>query len=172
MRFSLLVALCAPLLTAAWPSLLGPTHPSCPSDVLELTSRDTPISAFVKHCTYIWQRSIGCCWRSKLNPVSADSVNTGVLLQTRFKDLFPNETITVTQDRVFDLFRYASGQPDKIIIRDIPNVESIKRIVYFPSMRRRDGDGVLAESLTFAGYDVAFGDEELKVYVATVSSCL
>jgi len=105
-----------------------------------------------------------------LTQVSADTTDTGVFLQHRFKTLYPNETITVTQARGFNLFRYASEQSDKVMIREMPDVDAIKRIVYFPSMRRRDGDGVLSETLTFAGYNVAFGDAELKVYVATVGA--
>lgn len=41
-------------------------------------------------------------------------------------------------------------------------------MVFFPSLRKRDGDGVLAESATFAGYQIAYEDVELKAFVAQV----
>lgn len=103
-----------------------------------------------------------------LTTVSSDRVGTDVLLQTRFNEIFSNDTVTVTRDYQFNLFRYAAEQPHKVIIRPTEDVESIKQVMFLPSIRKRDGDGVLVESVTFAGYQVAYEDVEFKVFVAQV----
>lgn len=104
-----------------------------------------------------------------LRAVSADRAGTDVLLQNRFKTIYANSTVTVTQDYSFNLFAYAAQHPDKVLIREIPDLDSLKRVFFVPTARRRDGEGFLAETATFVGLQVAVGEEELLVYLAEVS---
>ena len=51
----ILAALFAPLLVAAWPSILDPTHLTQlarPLDGLKSSIPETPIGSFVKHCEF------------------------------------------------------------------------------------------------------------------------
>jgi hypothetical protein len=85
----------------------------------------------------------------------------------------------VTQDPRFQLLAFANGQsqdggdnkdsgPPVLVQRD-EEIEAITRARFIPPSRRRDGDGVLVESTVFAGYKVAWGEEELLAIVAVVS---
>lgn len=90
------------------------------------------------------------------------------MLQNRLKTIYANSTVTVTQDYGFNLFAYAAQNPDKVLLREIPDIESLKRILFIPTRRRRDGEGFLAETATFLGLQAAVGDEELLIYLAEV----
>ena len=80
----------------------------------------------------------------------------------------------MTQDPRFQLLAFANGQsqtegaPPVLVQRD-EEIEAITRARFIPPQRRRDGDGVLVESTVFAGYKVAWGQEELLAIVAVVS---
>ena len=103
-------------------------------------------------------------------PVSLDTVGTDVFLHTRLAEIYANSSLTVTQSYYFNPFKYAAEQPGKLILRELDNVQTIKRIVYLPARRRRDGDGLIGESTSFAGYRLAFGNEEVEAVSATVGS--
>ena len=78
--------------------------------------------------------------------------------------------MTVTQDSRFQLLAYAANAPDgNILVRQMDDVEILKRTVYINSPRRRDGDGKVVDMILFAGYEIAWGDKEFTAIVATVS---
>ena len=83
--------------------------------------------------------------------------------------MYPNSTVTVTQDYRFNLLQFARENSDQVLIRPLDDLEMIKRVVYLPALRRRDGDGFVAESLVFGGYTVAWGEHEMTAIVASVS---
>ena len=99
-------------------------------------------------------------------------MDTGTKLHNSLSDIYANDSVTVTQSPYFNPFRYAAEQSDKFLVRELTDIESLKQVVYIPSFRRRDGDGILAESSSFAGYQFAWKDQELKAIVATASLAL
>lgn len=83
-------------------------------------------------------------------------------------NLYPNASIVVTQDRHFDLLRYAASSGKAIAIRELEDVGSIKQVSFHPPSRRRDGNGVVGKNVEFAGYEVAWGVHEFKAILVTV----
>lgn len=83
--------------------------------------------------------------------------------------MYHNSSIVVTQDPRFQLLAFASGQSETpVLVKRDEEIEAITRANFRPPMRRRDGQGVLLESTVFAGYKVAYNDEEMLAIVATV----
>lgn len=75
----------------------------------------------------------------------------------------------MTQDHRFQLLAFASSQTrTPVLVQRDEEIEAITRALYIPAERRRDGDGTLVETTVFAGYRVAFGDEEMLAIVASV----
>lgn len=91
------------------------------------------------------------------------------MLQTHIASFYPNSSIVVTKDYRFDLLRFAAASVDPVAIRPLDDIRSLREVLYVPPIRRRDGDGALAEHLLFAGYKVAWRDFEFTAIVATVS---
>ncbi|ORX34537.1 P-loop containing nucleoside triphosphate hydrolase protein [Kockovaella imperatae] len=81
--------------------------------------------------------------------------------------MYPNSSVTVSQDYLFNLFGYAAAHPDKIILKEMDEVQTIKSEIFIPAMSRRDGEGRLVENVLFAGYRVAFGNQEMIIYTAS-----
>jgi hypothetical protein len=73
----------------------------------------------------------------------------------------------VTQDYTFNLLSFASFSPD-LLIRERDDIDSLKRIVYIPQHRRRDGDGFVAEAVVFGAYTVEYKNVEFTAIVASV----
>ncbi|WVR04210.1 hypothetical protein IAU60_001210 [Kwoniella sp. DSM 27419] len=86
---------------------------------------------------------------------------------TQIGSIYSNSTVVVTQDRSFDIVRFAAGT-DGVLIRQLDDIEAIKR-VGFIKPRRRQGHSEVAEKVVFGGWDVAWKEHEFKVVVATVS---
>jgi hypothetical protein len=63
---------------------------------------------------------------------------------------------------------FSSFSPN-LLIRERDDIKSLKRLQYLPLMRRRDGDGIVAEGVVFAGYTIEWKDVEMTGIVATVS---
>ena len=97
-------------------------------------------------------------------------MGTDTYLLDRFRQLYPNSSITISQDYQFNLFSYAAAHPDKVLIQEIEDVRTIKNEIFIPALRRRDGGGILAENVLFGGYRVAFEDQEMVVYTASVGA--
>jgi hypothetical protein len=51
----------------------------------------------------------------------------------------------------------------------LDDITSIKKVVFTPSLKRRDGDGKIRESTVLAGYKIAADEREFTAIVATVS---
>lgn len=95
---------------------------------------------------------------------------TDIYLQDHFTKMYHNSSIVVTQDPRFQLLAFASGQSETpVLVKRDEEIEAITRANFRPPMRRRDGQGVLLESTVFAGYKVAYNDEEMLAIVATYS---
>ncbi|WWC86545.1 uncharacterized protein L201_001422 [Kwoniella dendrophila CBS 6074] len=98
---------------------------------------------------------------------SASRSGTDVYLQTQISALYPKSTIVATQDFFFDIFRYAAGSSESIAIREVEDIQSIKRVIFQKPLRRKEGAGKVTERVVFGGWDVAWKDKEFKVIVAT-----
>ncbi|KAK8844174.1 hypothetical protein IAR55_006968 [Kwoniella newhampshirensis] len=136
-----LTALCSAILAGASPQQV----PWSDSDIKH---RDNAFDVFVKH-------------------FSNSRAGTDTVLQTQISSLYANSSIVVTQDYNFDIFRYAAGSGESIVIRELDDIESIKRAVFVKPLRRRNGDGIVGDRVVFGGWEVAWGDQEFKVIVAT-----
>ena len=88
------------------------------------------------------------------------------------RELYPNASITVTQDYTFNPFSYAAAHPNDVLIREMDDVQTIKHEIFLRPARRRDGKGVVAESVVFGGYKIAWGESEMTAIVASVSGDL
>ena len=75
----------------------------------------------------------------------------------------------MTQDHNFNLLRYAASSGHTVLVRELEDLSSIKRVLFLPPLRRRDGDGVVDETVVFAGYEVAWEEHEFTAIVASVS---
>jgi transitional endoplasmic reticulum ATPase len=82
--------------------------------------------------------------------------------------MYPERPLTVTRDNNFNLLYYASSADAKVLVREMDDVQSIKQVIFSPPLRRRDGVGRVGESIVFAGYQVAFEEDDLLVFVAKV----
>ncbi|KAI9632780.1 P-loop containing nucleoside triphosphate hydrolase protein [Dioszegia hungarica] len=103
-----------------------------------------------------------------INHFDQHRVATDIYMQFHIAALYPNQTITITQERFFQPLAYAKGAPwHTLVVRELDDVESIKRTWYVPSMRRRDGDGVVQDQVVFAGYEIAWG---FQSFIAIVGS--
>ncbi|WWC58894.1 uncharacterized protein I303_101439 [Kwoniella dejecticola CBS 10117] len=98
---------------------------------------------------------------------SASRSGTDTFLQTQLGTIYPNSSIVVTQNAYFDIFRYAAGSSESIVVRELEDVQSIKKTVFIKPSKRKDGAGVVAERVVFGGYQVAWKDKEFKIVVAT-----
>nr|XP_019049576.1 hypothetical protein I302_03365 [Kwoniella bestiolae CBS 10118]OCF28506.1 hypothetical protein I302_03365 [Kwoniella bestiolae CBS 10118] len=98
---------------------------------------------------------------------SASRSGTDTFLQTQITALYPNSSIVTTDDIYFDIFRFAAGAPESLVIRELDDVESIKRTVFMKPARRREGTGKIAEQVVFGGWAVAWQDREFKIIFAT-----
>jgi len=58
---------------------------------------------------------------------------------------------------------------EDIVVREIEDIGSIKRVQFARAYRRRDGQGGITEAVAFAGYEVAWGNQEFTAVVAMVS---
>nr|XP_031861387.1 uncharacterized protein CI109_002991 [Kwoniella shandongensis]KAA5528459.1 hypothetical protein CI109_002991 [Kwoniella shandongensis] len=124
------------------------TQQQVPWSNSDLKHRNNAFDVFVKH-------------------FSDSRYGTDTFLQTQITNLYSNSSVVVTQDYNFDIFRYAAGSDGEIVIRELDEIESIKRTVFVKPSRRRDGDGWVGDRVVFGGWEVAWGDEEFKVIVAT-----
>jgi hypothetical protein len=98
--------------------------------------------------------------------VSASRSGTDTYLQSAIQGFYPDASVTVTQDYRFRLLEYAhSGE---VMLRPLEGFDAIQRTVYAAPRRRRDGNGGTYEVAVFAGYEVAFRDQEFKAIVAEV----
>lgn len=84
------------------------------------------------------------------------------------KNLYPNSSITVTSDYRFNILAYAAQAEDPILLREM-EMEGLKKVVFIPPASRRFGKGVVAESVSLAGWTVGWRDTEFKVIVSSVS---
>lgn len=77
----------------------------------------------------------------------------------------------MTQDYQFNLLGFAASESDQIIIRELDELETIRKTYYVPPKRRREGaeGGVSIQSVTLGGWRVEWGEEELVAIVASVS---
>ncbi|WWC66134.1 uncharacterized protein I206_100034 [Kwoniella pini CBS 10737] len=98
---------------------------------------------------------------------SASRSGTDTFLQTQLGLIYPNSTIITTQDTYFDIFRYAAGSSENIAIREIEDIQAIKKTVFIKPQKRKEGSGVVTERVVFGGYQVAWKDKEFKIIVAT-----
>ncbi|WRT64410.1 uncharacterized protein IL334_001342 [Kwoniella shivajii] len=98
---------------------------------------------------------------------SASRSGTDTYLQTQLSEIYSNSSIVVTQDYYFDIVRFAAGSPESVVIRELDEIASIKKIVFVKPMKRREGIGKIAERVVFGGWNVAWEDKEFKVIVAT-----
>jgi hypothetical protein len=111
------------------------------------------------------------CLRATLIPVSTPFPSNEVFLQSTISRLFPNSTLTVTQDFNFNLLGFAASNPDKIVIRELEDLESLKKVSFIPPRRRREGEngGSLVQGVILGGWRVGWGDQEVVAIVASVS---
>jgi hypothetical protein len=77
----------------------------------------------------------------------------------------------VTQDRAFDPLRYAAAQSG-LMIKELDDITPLKKVVFIPPLRRRDGDGSVSESTVLAAYTIATESHEFTAIVATVSAAV
>ncbi|WVQ61885.1 uncharacterized protein L199_000018 [Kwoniella botswanensis] len=98
---------------------------------------------------------------------SASRSGTDTYLQTQIAALYSNHSVVTTDDIYFDIFRFAAGDPASIAIREIDDLEPIKRVVFVKPSRRREGEGTVAARAVFGGWEVAWKNKEFKVIVAT-----
>jgi hypothetical protein len=84
------------------------------------------------------------------------------------KNLFPNSSITVTSDFRFQPLAYAAQQEDPILIQEM-EMESLKKLHYYPPLSRRYGKGVVASEVSLGGWTIGWRDVEFKVIFTSVS---
>lgn len=72
------------------------------------------------------------------------------------------------QDSAFDVHAWAASVKEPVLIQEIKDLPMIKRMQFIQPRRRRDGEGVAVEGVVFAGWKVAWRDDEYDVIVATV----
>ena len=101
--------------------------------------------------------------------VSADRPGTDTVLHTHISSLYPNSSVVITQDRSFDLFRFAASHLQDVKLTKMTDMKSIEYVAFKPPLRRRFGDGQLGEKVTFAGYKVMWEEHAFDAIVATVS---
>ncbi|KAI9631717.1 P-loop containing nucleoside triphosphate hydrolase protein [Dioszegia hungarica] len=139
----------ATLLAASAVTAAALSNPFAQTDLPNLFKKDGPTDVFVGH-------------------FDQHRVGTDLYMQTHIAAIYPNRTLTITQDRNFQLLSYAANAPSgTIMVRQMDDVEAIKRTIYMPSPRRRDGDGSVADGIIFAGYEVAWGEHEFVAIVGT-----
>jgi hypothetical protein len=95
--------------------------------------------------------------------------NSEVYFQSEMKNLYPNSSITVTSDYRFNILAYAAQAEDPVLLREM-DMEGLKKVVFIPPASRRYGKGVVAESVSVAGWNVGWRDSEFKVIVTSVSN--
>ncbi|KAK8866188.1 hypothetical protein IAR55_001339 [Kwoniella newhampshirensis] len=94
---------------------------------------------------------------------SAPRVGTDIHLHHQVSLLYPDLSIAVTQDRRFDIHRYAKGVPDLTTIKETDDIPFMRLTQYKPPARRRDGDGSTLERVTFGGWDLTWRDTSFKL---------
>lgn len=123
----------------------------------------TPHSAFdtvIKHCESLS--------KVQLTAVSANRSGTDIVIQRAVEAQFPKQHVVTTQDWQFNLLRFADNKPDEVLVKELDDIESIKRAVYGRPRNRKD-PGLLLEQMVFGGWQVARGNDEFTVILATVS---
>ncbi|WWD17605.1 hypothetical protein CI109_102046 [Kwoniella shandongensis] len=97
---------------------------------------------------------------------SAPRSGTEVFLYDEISSLFPNLSVTITQNYNFDLKRYAKESPESVVFKHLDNLQAVSKVQYRRPKRRRDGEGQLRDEVIFGGWDLTWRGKDFKIILA------